>query len=610
MLLRRRVMTYDEMNSFILNYLKKDITGRAIMLTGGWGSGKSYYVKTKLKSFLEEKDNGKYKCVIVSLYGLSDTSEISKSIYTELRSFKFKKKHEILTTAGTVASIVPKTVFNAMTSRVGYDIGQVSDKQMQKVYDSINLNKKLLVLEDIERTQIDIIELLGYINNMCENDGVKILLVTNENEILNYHIEEIKRQERGREKTEYKKVYSENAVKYIKAKEKSVSDTIQFHSDFKETIDSIIDKFKNEDLSRCKGVITAPRRSIMRNDIINYREVIVACQKACDIYNYMNTYSITADNEFKKCVFVGLVNYLQKRLDNPDLKFKENSIMDADLSGDSIYPLMRFCYYYYHSQIITQESILKAIAEYDDYLIYVDKTGYDDKDLKVLYALYVSTEKSLNIAIQNIYDRLDNISDISLKHYDRIINCLLILKYDAKMQNDKIDKIIDKIIANLKGRGNKFNRTNHLFSSTIAIQDKEGFNEFREIQEKVFESLNYTPNHIEFPDSLNYADIITKISNDNIRQYNPNEIIKKISLEKIIGYIPEFTAETLDDLRHILLTIDYNELSENTDVSIMNFKDEISLLLQKDDIDLDCIKRLQLSWICNAVERNIEKRDD
>ena len=71
-------MTYDEMNSFILNYLKKDITGRAIMLSAGWGSGKSYYVKNKLKPFLEEKYNGKYKCVIVSLYGLSDTSEISK----------------------------------------------------------------------------------------------------------------------------------------------------------------------------------------------------------------------------------------------------------------------------------------------------------------------------------------------------------------------------------------------------------------------------------------------------------------------------------------------------------------------------------------------------
>ena len=51
-------MTYDEMNSFILNYLKNDKTGRAIMLTAEWGSGKSYYVKTKLKSFLEDKKNG------------------------------------------------------------------------------------------------------------------------------------------------------------------------------------------------------------------------------------------------------------------------------------------------------------------------------------------------------------------------------------------------------------------------------------------------------------------------------------------------------------------------------------------------------------------------
>ena len=67
-------MTYDDMNSFILNYLKNDITGRAIMLSGEWGSGKSYYVKTKLKSFLENKDNDRHKCVIVSLYELSDTS--------------------------------------------------------------------------------------------------------------------------------------------------------------------------------------------------------------------------------------------------------------------------------------------------------------------------------------------------------------------------------------------------------------------------------------------------------------------------------------------------------------------------------------------------------
>lgn len=599
-------MTYDEMNSFILNYLKNDITGRAIMLSGEWGSGKSYYVKTKLKSFLEDKDNGKYKCVIVSLYGLSDTSEISKAIYTELRSFKFKKKNEVLTTAGVAASVVPKTVFNAMTSRVGYDIGQVSDKQMQKVYDSINLNKKLLVLEDIERTQIDIIELLGYINNMCENDGVKVLLVTNENVLLQYHIEKDNKKELHKETTEYKKIYSEKALKYLKAKEKSVADTLQFHADFQETIDSIIDKFKNDDLSSFKGVLTTPRRSLFRTDITNYREVIVACQKACDIYNFMKKYNIAADSEFKKCVLIGLVNYLQKRPDDPDLKFKANALLDPDLSGDSVYPLMRFCYDYYHSQVITQEAIMKTIAEYSDYIIYVDKTGYDDKDLKVLYSLYISTEEALNTAIQNIYNRLDDISDISLKHYDRIINCLLIVKYDALLNNDKIDEIIEKIISNLKGRGTKYNNAHHLFSSTLAIQDAEGIRKFKEIQDKVFESLNYVPDSIATTDSMNYAEIIVKLSNNNLRQYNPNIIMEKIPLDKIIEHIPDFTSETLDDLRHILLAIDYNELSEETLTSIKQFKDDISSLLTKEDIDLDCIKKLQIRWICDAINRNTE----
>lgn len=599
-------MTYDEMNNFILNYLKNDITGRAIMLTGEWGSGKSYYVKNTLKPFLEDKDNGKHKCVIVSLYGLSDTSEISKAIYMELRTIKKSSSSEAASTAKTVGKIIGKTVFNGLVSKIGFDIGSIEDKDFQEIYESVDLTDKLIVLEDIERTQIDIIELLGYINNMCENDGVKVLLVTNESELLHFHMKEIKKQEYGREKTEYIKVYSEDAQKYLKAKEKSISDTLQFHADFQETIGSIIDKFENDDLSSFKGVLTAPRRSIMRNDITNYREVIVACQKACDIYNYMKTRSINADSDFKKCILIGLVNYLQQRLDNPDLKFKANALLDSDLSGDSIYPLMRFCYDYYHSQIISQEAIIKTIAEYSDYLIYVDKTGYDDKDLKVLYALFINTEAALNIAIQNIYNRLDDVSDISLKHYDRIINCLLILKYDALLNNDKIDEIIEKIINNLKGRGTKFNRTHHLFSSTLAIQDADGTNKFKEIQNKVFESLNYTPDSIAMHNLLNYAEIITKISHDSIRQYNPNRIMETIPLDRIIEHIPDFTAETLDNLRHILLSIDYNELSEDTLSSIKQFRNDISSLLSKEDIGLDCIKKMQIRWICEAIDRNID----
>lgn len=75
-------MTYQELNQYILHYLTEDKTKSAIMLTGPWGTGKSYYIQNELKPFLEKKENGGHSCVIVSLYGLKDTAEISRCLWT------------------------------------------------------------------------------------------------------------------------------------------------------------------------------------------------------------------------------------------------------------------------------------------------------------------------------------------------------------------------------------------------------------------------------------------------------------------------------------------------------------------------------------------------
>lgn len=51
-------MTNSELNEYILHYLKEDRTKSAIMLTAGWGTGKSYYIQNELIPFLEkEKGN-------------------------------------------------------------------------------------------------------------------------------------------------------------------------------------------------------------------------------------------------------------------------------------------------------------------------------------------------------------------------------------------------------------------------------------------------------------------------------------------------------------------------------------------------------------------------
>ena len=150
-------MTYEELNKYMKNYVENDITGRAIMLTSAWGSGKSYYVKNILKKHLESDEGGKHDCVIVSLYGITSIADISKAIYVDLRTLIKESKSELATTAGVAAKIIGKTLLNGLTSIANIDIAKLSDNDFQKVYESINLTGKLIVLEDMERTKIDLI---------------------------------------------------------------------------------------------------------------------------------------------------------------------------------------------------------------------------------------------------------------------------------------------------------------------------------------------------------------------------------------------------------------------------------------------------------------------
>ncbi len=74
-------MTNNELNEFIGNYIENNKTNSAIMLSAPWGTGKSYYIQNELIPFLELKEEKKIKVIVVSLYGLKDVNEISRSIF-------------------------------------------------------------------------------------------------------------------------------------------------------------------------------------------------------------------------------------------------------------------------------------------------------------------------------------------------------------------------------------------------------------------------------------------------------------------------------------------------------------------------------------------------
>jgi len=151
-------MNNNELNQYIKHYLEEDKTHSAIMLTGDWGTGKSYYVQNCLIPFLENENNGKHKCVVVSLYGLSSLYDLSKALYFGVR---LKPIAANMSEAGSTGMFAAKTILKGVTSFFGVDLSK-SEAEMQQLYESIDLTGRLIILEDLERSNIDIIELLGY----------------------------------------------------------------------------------------------------------------------------------------------------------------------------------------------------------------------------------------------------------------------------------------------------------------------------------------------------------------------------------------------------------------------------------------------------------------
>lgn len=583
-------MTYEELNKYMKNYVENDITGRAIMLTSAWGSGKSYYVKNILKKHLESDEGGKHDCVIVSLYGITNIADISKAIYVDLRTLIKESKSELATTAGVAAKIIGKTLLNGLTSIANVDIAKLSDDDFQKVYESINLTGKLIVLEDIERTKIDLIELMGYVNNLCECDGVKILLVANEEEL----------------STLDKSNETDNSIKstYRKIKEKTVADTLQFSADYKQTINSIIDSFNNDDLKEIKDCVNVRRNGIFQTEINNYREFIVACQKACDIFNFIKKKNIESNTEFNKCVFVGVAFYLQKRLTDHNLKFEANSIFDVSLSGDDKYPLLRFCYDYINYQVLDIDDIKKAIKKYDRYLLFVDQKE-DDVDILVLIQYNLYNESEVKEAINNIYSKLDDIKKISLNKYAKIVSYLILLKYDIGLEIDDYDKIINKIVQNIK----KENPSNiKFFSYFLEFSNPNDKREFDNIKEIILNELKNNAK-IEFSKDLEgyrkYIDKTLELG-DDLRKTNVNYMIEQMSLDDLKEYLQEFTPKDLDGIKHILWSLDFSLINEKNCNAIKEFQKHIQKII-KDNTDLDKIKKFQLNHTYEIISTKLAK---
>ena len=494
-------MTNGDLNQFILHYLTKDKTHSAIMLTGSWGTGKSYYIQNVLVPFLKE-GHGK-ECVTVSLYGLKSISEVSKNIYLELRAKALSAKGE----AATAGKLIAKTIAKGVVGRLGIDLS-VDSSTMQELYESVDLSNKLVILEDVERSQIGILELLGYVNSLVEQDGVKVLLVANEDEILKNHSceeTELSAFEQGwlddEQKPRSAKRMSEDAQKYLSVKEKTVSDTVQFTGEYTSAILQIIDSFDNSMLKKFANDASA-RTILTLMDTYkhhNLRSLIFACQKSVDI---MESLDAPYGEDFVESIFFGIICFTFRFKAGENLKWDENEHYSIELGSDS-FPLFKFCFDYITRQYIDVTTIAATAAAFDKKKLYDRRKTIGDSDLQTLCTYHAHYESEVLQAVESIDRRLDNQNDISFYDYGAIAVYSIIIKHFLGID---IQSIKSKLVKNLRGKGNEL-QIEDLFRVAISKENPVIVEEYKNLHKEMAEALrcelDVMPGFGDVPEEVN-----------------------------------------------------------------------------------------------------------
>ena len=171
----------EDLVESILDYVRADYTDYAIMINGEWGSGKTYFWNNKIRKKIDNmRLNGKqYTTIYMSLYGISNLEEISKKIFIETTQLMDKNLRRYMEQNGQTT--IPEYAKTGIDMANLFGISQNEDKVNYGEF--FSTDDKVLCFDDLERANVDVIDILGYINNFVEHDHIKTIIICNEKEL-------------------------------------------------------------------------------------------------------------------------------------------------------------------------------------------------------------------------------------------------------------------------------------------------------------------------------------------------------------------------------------------------------------------------------------------
>lgn len=297
------------MNKHLTTYLDyyraQENPGYAVLITGGWGSGKTYQIKKYFKE---------HEICYVSLFSINSIDDIYATVFAKM----FPKKACIKKLIDSVCDIKAK-VSDSVTLGLGGVLNRIGSILIKENID----NKKIIIFDDLERAVnkniISISEVLGVINNYIEHAGCKVIVIAHDEKI---------------------------EAEFESEKEKVIGQTIKVRSDVDDALNTFL---SNSELKRKHPKIKDILLSVFNQSGYSSLRVLKYIIKDCDrLYNVIKDgrlktnesslysffyYFIILCIEFKhgKLCCKDYLNY-----DEISLQYNYNSISDDKIDAPDI----------------------------------------------------------------------------------------------------------------------------------------------------------------------------------------------------------------------------------------------------------------------------------
>lgn len=579
-------MDYSSYNNYILNYLDNDKTKNAIMLSAPWGAGKSYYIENFLKPFINEKKE-KRACIIISLYGLKSTKEISKAIYLDIRCLSLEntekeKKGEMATKIDVYGKAVAKKFGQALIKRLVGDIDlslNISDKDLQRIYESVDLSDRLIVFEDLERSEIDILTLLGFVNDLVEHDGAKVLLVANESELY--------KMEPNEEENEAKP--SSTAYKTIK--EKTVGDTIHFMPDLVSSIKDILAKFEASSpfiakLAKDEGFIYEVAETMEYRQESNFRTLEFTIQKISDIFDGCEN----LDPAFLRACFLGCLIYsFSYRKGNTGV-WKGGS--SAQELGSGEYPLYQFIFNYLNNQDKpSPEEVKQHEKSFFDAKIKIENNAA----LETLSDFYCRSEKEVIDAVSKVKRALDSMPKTNYGTLANYLACISDILNNERVIKECEERMIERLRSDDDYNKNIVLETLQ-FHSGYTLESEESKKHYNNLIEAMKEAMN-SKEHLSLLEKGQIKTLLKMYRDDKESPIQRAKFFADFDPMKFEEELLKCSPGQIDEIRRIFLrTYEPVNISEILSVDLPNIK-ELRRLLGKDLKERTFADRIQKNQI-------------